>query len=62
MKKTHMQGLLDMKQSVWLDDLSREMTRSGELRALIDSGLRGLRRIRRFLNELSAAARLTTMT
>jgi transaldolase len=37
-----MQGLLDMKQSVWLDDLSREMTRSGELRALIDSGIRGL--------------------
>jgi transaldolase len=37
-----MQGLLDMKQSVWLDDLSREMTRSGELRALIDRGLRGM--------------------
>src|SRR5688572_19366471 len=42
MRTTHMQGLLDMKQSVWLDDLSREMTRSGELRALIDSGIRGL--------------------
>jgi transaldolase len=37
-----MQGLLDLKQSVWLDDLSRDMTRSGELRALIDRGLRGV--------------------
>jgi transaldolase len=37
-----MQALLDMKQSVWLDDLSREMTRSGELRDLIDRGLRGI--------------------
>ena len=42
MRTTHMQGLLDMKQSVWLDDLSREMMRSGELHALIDSGLRGI--------------------
>lgn len=31
-----------MKQSVWLDDLSRDMTRSGELRLLIDRGLRGV--------------------
>ena len=37
-----MQALLEMKQSVWLDDLSREMTRSGELRDLIDRGLRGM--------------------
>jgi transaldolase len=37
-----MQGLLDMKQSVWLDDLSRDMTRNGELRALIERGLRGV--------------------
>ena len=37
-----MQGLLDLKQSVWLDYLSRGMTRSGELQALIDSGLRGM--------------------
>ena len=37
-----MQGLLDMRQCVWLDDLSREMTRSGELHALIDSGVRGM--------------------
>jgi transaldolase len=37
-----MQALLDLKQSVWLDDLSREMTRSGELRDLIDRGLRGM--------------------
>jgi transaldolase len=37
-----MQALLDMKQSVWLDDLSRSMTRSGELRDLIDRGLQGM--------------------
>lgn len=37
-----MQALLEMKQSVWLDDLSRKMTRSGRLRDLIDRGLRGM--------------------
>ena len=37
-----MQALLEKKQSVWLDYLSREMTRSGELRELIDQGLRGM--------------------
>jgi transaldolase/transaldolase/glucose-6-phosphate isomerase len=37
-----MQELLDVGQSVWLDYLSRGMTRSGELRALIDKGLRGM--------------------
>lgn len=37
-----MQAFLDMKQSVWLDDLSRDMTRSGELRDLIDRGLQGM--------------------
>ena len=42
MRTTHLQALLDMKQSVWLDDLSRNMTRYGELRALIDRGLRGV--------------------
>jgi transaldolase len=40
--KTKMQGLLDLGQSVWLDYLHRRMTRSGELRALIDDGLRGM--------------------
>src|SRR5688572_21957304 len=42
MRTTHMQRLLDLKQSVWLDDLSRGMTRSGGLRSLIDRGLRGV--------------------
>src|SRR5688500_12275768 len=42
MRTTHMQALLEMTQSVWLDDLSREMTRSGELGVLIDRGVRGL--------------------
>jgi transaldolase len=37
-----MQALLEMKQSVWLDDLSREVTRSGKLRDLIDRGLQGM--------------------
>jgi transaldolase len=40
--KTKMQALLDLGQSVWLDYLHRRMTRSGELRALIDDGLRGM--------------------
>ncbi len=40
--RTHMQRLLDIRQSVWLDDLKQGMTRSGRLRALINSGLRGM--------------------
>jgi transaldolase len=39
---TKMQALLGLKQSVWLDYLHRHMTRSGELRALIAGGLRGM--------------------
>jgi transaldolase len=39
---TKMKQLLNLGQSVWLDDLHRGMTRSGELQALIDDGLRGL--------------------
>jgi transaldolase/transaldolase/glucose-6-phosphate isomerase len=42
MAKSKMQELLDVGQSVWLDYLSRGMTRSGELGALIDKGLRGM--------------------
>ena len=41
MAKSKMQELLEQGQSVWLDYLSRGMTRSGELKALIDRGLRG---------------------
>jgi transaldolase len=37
-----MQALLALGQSVWLDYLHRDMTRSGELRALIEDGLRGM--------------------
>ena len=40
--KTKMQGLLDWRQAVCLDYLSRGMTRSGDLHALIDDGLRGM--------------------
>ena len=39
---TNMRRLLDLKQSVWLDYLSRGMTRSGELHSLIADGLRGM--------------------
>ena len=42
MAKSKMQELLGLEQSVWLDYLSRGMTRSGELKALIDKGLRGM--------------------
>jgi transaldolase len=37
-----MRRLLDLKQSVWLDYLSRGMTRSGELHEMIADGLRGM--------------------
>jgi transaldolase/glucose-6-phosphate isomerase len=37
-----MQALLELGQSVWLDYLRRGMLRSGELRSLIDDGLRGM--------------------
>jgi transaldolase len=42
MASTKMQALLEVGQSVWLDYLRRGMTRSGELSALIDDGLRGM--------------------
>jgi transaldolase len=37
-----MRALLEFGQSVWLDDLKRRMTRSGELANLIAKGLRGM--------------------
>jgi len=40
--QTKMQALLALGQSVWLDYLSRGLTRSGELQALITDGLRGM--------------------
>jgi transaldolase len=39
---TAMRALLEFGQSVWLDDLKRRMTRSGELANLIAKGLRGM--------------------
>jgi transaldolase len=42
MPNTKMRALLEQGQSVWLDYLRRGMTRSGELGALIDDGLRGM--------------------
>jgi transaldolase len=40
--RTAMRALLTLGQSVWLDDLRRGMTRSGELDAMIEDGLRGM--------------------
>jgi transaldolase len=40
--RTAMRALLTLGQSVWLDDLSRGMTRSGELDAMVAAGLRGM--------------------
>ena len=37
-----LKGLLAHGQSVWLDNIHREMLRSGELKKLIDVGLRGM--------------------
>lgn len=39
---TAMRALLELGQSVWLDDLRRRMTRSGKLASMIDEGLRGM--------------------
>ncbi|MFN2459583.1 MAG: transaldolase, partial [Candidatus Velthaea sp.] len=39
---TKMQQLSDVGQSVWLDNIRRSMFQSGELRRLIDQGLRGM--------------------
>jgi len=39
--KNQIQQLLDDGQSVWLDNLRRNMFESGELKRLIDRGLRG---------------------
>jgi len=35
-------ALLDQGQSVWQDDISRDMIRSGEIQKIIDTGIRGL--------------------
>ena len=40
--KNQIQQLLDDGQSVWLDNLRRSMFASGELKRLIDQGLRGM--------------------
>ena len=40
--KNQIQQLLDDGQSVWLDNLRRNMFESGELKRLIDRGLRGM--------------------
>ncbi len=39
---TAMRALLKLGQSVWLDDMQRAMTRSGELETMVDRGLRGM--------------------
>jgi transaldolase len=39
---TQMQRLTEFGQSVWLDNIRRSMFASGELKALIDQGLRGM--------------------
>ena len=40
--KNQLQQLLDNGQSVWLDNIRRSMFASGELKRLIDTGLRGM--------------------
>src|ERR1700734_2934818 len=40
--KNQIQQLLDDGQSVWLDNLRRSMFASGELKRMIDRGLRGM--------------------
>ena len=39
---TQMQRLTELGQSIWLDNIRRSMFASGELKALIDQGLRGM--------------------
>ena len=38
----HLKALLELGQSIWYDDLSRGVLNSGELKSLIDDGVRGL--------------------
>jgi transaldolase len=40
--RTAMRALLNLGQSVWLDDMRRGMTRSGELETMVARGLRGM--------------------
>src|SRR5579871_995898 len=42
MMKNQVQQLLEAGQSVWLDNVRRSMFASGELKRLIDQGLRGM--------------------
>src|SRR5579872_2765819 len=42
MMKNQVQQLLDAGQSVWIDNVRRSMFASGELKRLIDTGLRGM--------------------
>jgi len=39
---TQLKALIDAGQSIWLDNIRRDMFASGELRRLIDGGLRGM--------------------
>ena len=39
---TRLQALADAGQSIWLDNIRRSMFASGELRSLVDAGLRGM--------------------
>jgi transaldolase len=41
-KNSHIVALNELGQSVWYDNLSRDVLRSGELKALIDQGVSGL--------------------
>ena len=42
MKNKHIQALNELGQSVWYDNLSRDILKSGELKSLIDAGVSGL--------------------
>ena len=42
MKNPQLQALLTIGQSVWYDNLSRDVLKSGELKSLIDAGVMGL--------------------
>jgi transaldolase/transaldolase/glucose-6-phosphate isomerase len=40
--KNHVEQTADLGQSIWLDHLDREFIKSGELKTLIDEGIRGI--------------------
>ena len=60
MSKNSLQKLADYGQSIWLDYIRRKMLDSGELKQMIEDGLRGVTLTHRSWKKRSAAVTTTT--